>query len=65
MVTQTQKIFPKQDSLADGNNGSGINAPYHGGDKTDRYAIDPYGNALSLDEFFVLAESLAAVSDHA
>jgi hypothetical protein len=29
-----------------------LNVPYHGGDKSTRYALDDNGNKLSLEEFF-------------
>lgn len=47
------EIFPKQSNIrADrGDIGNFLNMPYHGGDKSVRYAIDDNGNALTMEEF--------------
>jgi hypothetical protein len=52
------EIFPKQDYIrADrGDTGSFLNLPYHGGDKTIRYAFDDEGNCLTLNQFFNMYE---------
>jgi len=52
------EIFPKQDYIrADrGDTGSFLNLPYHGGDKTIRYAFDDEGNCLTLNQFFDMYE---------
>lgn len=44
------EIFPKQAKLEPDAVGNWINLPYFNCDKTDRYAIGPKGEALSLDE---------------
>jgi hypothetical protein len=48
------EIFPKQDYIRvdRGDTGSFLNLPYHGGDRTMRFAYDEKGEALKLDEFF-------------
>lgn len=46
----TSEIFPKQKRVSAENDGSWINLPYFGGDKTTRYAVGPKG-AMSLKEF--------------
>ena len=48
------EIFPKQSTIkADrGDIGNFLNMPYHGGDRTVRYAIGDDGNSLSMQDFF-------------
>ena len=50
------EIFPKQDYIrADrGDTGSFLNVPYHGSDKSVRYAFDDNGEPLKLEDFFKL-----------
>ena len=47
------EIFPKQSTIkADrGDVGNFLNMPYHGGDRTTRYAIDDEGNSLTIENF--------------
>lgn len=54
------EIFPKQTKLAGPEDrGSWINAPYQGGERTLRYAMDRDGRALLPGEFLDLADSCA------
>lgn len=48
------EIFPKQDYIrADrGDTGSFLNVPYHGSNKSVRYAFDDNGEPLKLEDFF-------------
>ena len=48
------EIFPKQDYIRvdRGDTGSFLNLPYHGGDRTMRFAYDEKAEALKLNEFF-------------
>ena len=50
------EIFPKQDFIRTdrGDTGSFLNVPYHGSDKTIRFAFDDNGEALKLEDFFKL-----------
>ena len=50
------EIFPKQDYIrADrGDTGSFLNVPYHGNNKTIRYAFDDNGEPLKIEDFFKL-----------
>ena len=50
------EIFPKQDYIrADrGDTGSFLNVPYHGNNKTIRYAFDDNGEPLKIEDFFNL-----------
>jgi hypothetical protein len=50
------EIFPKQDYIrADrGDTGSFLNIPYHGNNKSVRFAFDDNGEALKIEEFFKL-----------
>jgi hypothetical protein len=50
------EIFPKQDYIrADrGDTGSFLNVPYHGSNKSVRFAFDDEGEALKIEEFFKL-----------
>jgi hypothetical protein len=50
------EIFPKQDYIrADrGDTGSFLNVPYHGSNKSVRFAFDDNGEALKIEEFFKL-----------
>ena len=50
------EIFPKQDYIrADrGDTGSFLNVPYHGNNKSVRFAFDDEGEALKIEEFFKL-----------
>jgi hypothetical protein len=65
------EVFPKQSRLAgESDEGNWINIPYHGGDGSTRYALDPStGESLDLEGFLSLveasridADALAAVS---
>jgi hypothetical protein len=53
----TAEIFPKQKRLMPRECGAWINAPYAGGNSTDRYAVRANGDALSMEEFLVVAEA--------
>jgi hypothetical protein len=55
------EIFPKQDYIrADrGDTGSFLNVPYHGSDKSVRFAFDDNGEALKLEQFFKLYDKYA------
>ena len=45
--------IPKQDKKrSEKSVGSYLNLPYHGGDRSTRYAFGPEGNALTMQEFF-------------
>ena len=60
------EIFPKQDYIRvdRGDTGSFLNLPYHGGDRTMRFAYDEKGEALKLDEFFeVYKEKALSLED--
>jgi hypothetical protein len=48
------EIFPKQDYIRvdRGDTGSFLNLPYHGGDRTMRFAYDENGEALKIHDFF-------------
>jgi len=50
------EIFPKQEYILieRGDTGSFLNLPYHGGDKTTRYAFKDNGEAANLKEFIEL-----------
>ena len=51
------EIFPKQIEIKAerGDTGNFLNLPYHGGDKSNRYAFHPdTANALTLEEFYKL-----------
>jgi hypothetical protein len=58
------EIFPKQSKImADrGDVGSFLNMPYHGGDRTVKYAIDDNGNSLTIDSF-IKSYDLIALED--
>lgn len=47
------EIFPKQSTIKAerGDIGNFLNMPYHGGDRTVRYAIGDDGNSLTIEEF--------------
>ena len=53
------EIFPKQDYIrADrGDTGSFLNVPYHGSNKSVRFAFDDNGEALKIEEFFKLYDT--------
>ena len=53
------EIYPKQDYIRTdrGDKGSFLNLPYHGNEKTVRYAFNEKGEGLKLIEFFSLYES--------
>ena len=48
------EIFPKQDYIRvdRGDTGSFLNLPYHGGDRSMRFAYDTQGETLKLHDFF-------------
>jgi hypothetical protein len=50
------EVFPKQDALQGDDIGNWINLPYHGGDRTVRYAVRD-GDFVPVAEFLDLAES--------
>jgi len=52
------EIFPKQTTilLDRGDTGNFLNMPYHGSDKTTRYAFDDEGKALQVQEFLEYAK---------
>jgi hypothetical protein len=45
-----------------GDVGSFLNMPYHGGDRTVKYAIDDNGNSLTIEKF-IKAYELIALED--
>ena len=55
------EIFPKQDYIRvdRGDTGSFLNLPYHGEDRTMRFAYDEKGEALKLNEFFEIHKEKA------
>jgi len=50
------EIFPKQDYIRAerGDTGSFLNVPYHGNDKSVRFAFDDNGEQLKVEDFFKL-----------
>ena len=58
------EIFPKQSKVMAerGDVGSFLNMPYHGGDRTVKYAIDDSGNSLTIEKF-IKAYELIALED--
>jgi len=58
------EIFPKQSKVmaSRGDVGSFLNMPYHGGDRTVKYAIDDNGNSLTIEKF-IKAYELIALED--
>lgn len=58
------EIFPKQERLMDGEDGSGINLPYFGGDNAKNYAIDQHGNKLTVDQWLALITTMPAKAKH-
>ena len=50
---QKSEIFPKQSTIKAerGDIGNFLNMPYHGGDRTVRYAIGDDGNSLTIEQF--------------
>ena len=60
------EIFPKQDYIRvdRGDTGSFLNLPYHGDDRTMRFAYDENGEALKINEFFdVYKEKALSLED--
>ncbi len=58
------EIFPKQDAVDGDNAGSWVNMPYHAGDRSLRYAIDPdTGTALDASEFLDLTYDAAVTPE--
>ena len=55
------EIFPKQDELKAhrGDTGSFLNLPYHGGDRTVRYAFNDNAEALTIENFFKKYDEVA------
>lgn len=54
------EVYPKQVSLASSNDvGNWLNMPYFGGDQTDRYCIDAYGQRLGVQQFIAIARERA------
>jgi len=54
----TAEIFPKQRKLMPKECGGWINSVYFNGDAGNRYAVNAQGDALSMEQFLALAESL-------
>lgn len=52
------EIFPKQSRMRASEGGNWINLPYYGGDATNRYAVLPTGEHLTLAQFLDKAEAL-------
>ena len=54
------EIFPKQNYIRidRGDTGSFLNLPYHNYKRTLRYAFNPNGDALSLEDFFKLYDAV-------
>lgn len=59
------EVFPKQSRLAgDSDEGNWINLPYHGGETSLRYVLDPLtGESMGLDDFLKEAEAMAVTSE--
>ena len=59
------EIYPKQDYIRidRGDKGSFLNLPYHGNEKTVRYAFNENGEGLKLSEFFLLYEKTALTKE--
>jgi hypothetical protein len=59
------EIFPKQDYIRvdRGDTGSFLNLPYHGGDRTMRFAYDEKGEALKIEDFFEVYKEKALSLD--
>ena len=60
------EIFPKQDYIRvdRGDTGSFLNLPYHGDDRTMRFAYDENGEALKIEDFFnVYKEKALSLED--
>ena len=55
------EIFPKQSKVMAerGDVGSFLNMPYHGGDRTVKYAIDDNGNSLTIEKFIKAYELIS------
>jgi hypothetical protein len=52
------EIFPKQEQLLEGEDGSGINLPYFGADNAENYAVDENGNPLNVDAWLGRIEGM-------
>lgn len=50
MLDKKTEIFPKQTYIKADSAGNWINLPYFNADKTERYAMDESGRAMSIDE---------------
>jgi hypothetical protein len=48
------EIFPKQNNVKAerGDVGNFLNMPYHGGNKSVRYAVDDKGNSMTMGKIF-------------
>jgi hypothetical protein len=48
------EIFPKQNNVKAerGDVGNFLNMPYHGGNRSVRYAVDDEGNSMTMEKFF-------------
>ena len=59
------EIFPKQTEILveRGDTGNFLNLPYHGGIRGLRYAMDPEGNAISLEDFCNNFDNLALTEE--
>lgn len=58
------EVFPKQTRLAgEQDDGSWINLPYAGGDRSTRYALGPGGDALTTADFLTYARERAVSPD--
>jgi hypothetical protein len=60
------EIFPKQSKIMAerGDVGNFLNMPYHGGDRTVKYAIDDQGNSLTIENFIKLYDEYVLEVSH-
>lgn len=60
------EIFPKQDRLAAGDTGNGINLPFFGGDSdsTVNYAVDSEGRRMSVERWLDVIEKMPTNAVH-
>lgn len=57
------EVFPKQTHLVPQSDGSWINLPYVGGDRSLRYALRPDSTAMTVEEFVAYAEAQAVTPE--
>jgi hypothetical protein len=59
------EVYPKQDSVPEDDEeacGSWLNMPYHAGERSTRYAVDPEGKAYDPEGFLERAEALSVTA---